>query len=79
MEISANSDFLYIDKVSDVELLDNSGSTSIADKICIEGQTYFMKQLRPELQHDNRYRNAFIKEYHTGRNIQSPFVVKYLD
>lgn len=79
MESSANSDFLYIDKVSDVELLDNSGSTSIAYKICIEGQTYFMKQLRPELQHDNRYRNAFIKEYHTGRNIQSPFVVKYLD
>ena len=76
---STNSDFIYIDNVSDIELLDDSGSTSIAYKICIEGRFYFMKQLRPELQHDKRYRDAFIKEFHTGRNIQNPYVVKYMD
>ena len=78
MDSSAISDFIYLDKVSDVEILNESGSTSIAYKMCIEGQTFFIKQLRPELQHDVRYRNAFIKEYHTGRSIQNPYVVKYL-
>lgn len=74
-----NSDFIYINKVSDIELLDDSGSTSVAYKICIDGRYYFMKQLRTELQHDKRYRDAFIKEYHTGRSIQNPHVVKYID
>ena len=44
---STNSYFIYIDNVSDIELLDDSGSTFIAYKICIEGRFYFMKQLRP--------------------------------
>lgn len=76
---STNSYFIHIDNVSEIELLDDSGSTSIAYKICIDGRFYFMKQLRPELQHDKRYRDAFIKEFHTGSNIQNPYVVKYLD
>ena len=73
------SDFIFTDNVGDIELLDSSGSTSIAYKICIEGHSYFMKQLRPELRNDKRYRDAFIKEYHTGCSIQNPYVVKYLE
>ena len=38
-----------------------------------------MKQLRPELQQEKRYRDAFIKEFYTGRSIESPYVVKYID
>lgn len=76
---STNSDFLYIDNVSDIELLDDSGSTSLAYKLCIDGRAYFMKQLRPELQNDKHCREAFIKEYHSGCGIKSPYVVKYID
>lgn len=79
MDNSASSDFIYIDKVSDIELLNDSGSTSIAYKVCFEGRLYFMKQLRPELQQEKRYRDAFIKEFYTGRSIESPYVVKYID
>lgn len=79
MDNSASSDFIYIDKVSGIELLDDSGSTSIAYKVCFEGRLYFMKQLRPELQQEKRYRDAFIKEFYTGRSIESPYVVKYID
>lgn len=74
-----NSDFLYIDNVSDIELLDDSGSTSLAYKLCIDGRSYFMKQLRPERQNEKRYRDAFIKEYHTGCSIHNPYVVEYID
>ena len=79
VEDTENSEFIYIKNVSDMELLDDSGSTSLAYKLCIDGRVYFMKQLRPELQYERRYREAFIKEYNTGRGIENPHVVKYLD
>lgn len=37
----------------------------------------FIKQLRPELVASSKYRNAFIKEYHVGRKLQSDYFPAY--
>ena len=53
------------------------GSTSNAYIVRIEGKEHFMKQLRPELKDDWRYRSAYQKEYEVGRGISSEYIVKY--
>lgn len=74
-----SSDFIIKGKTADIEMLDFFGRTSIAYKTNIEGQTCFIKKLRPELRNDKRCRDLFYKEYNTGKRICSPYVVKYLD
>ena len=39
---------------------------------------YFIKQLRPELAANQRLRDCFIKEYHLGRLINSPYFPRYV-
>lgn len=60
-----------------IEILDTDSSTAFTYRRSIGGRLYFMKKLRPELYNDPRYRNAFFKEYDTGKNIISPYIVEY--
>ncbi len=53
------------------------GATSYSYLVRIEGKEHFMKQLRPELKDDWRYRSAYQKEYEVGRSIASEYIVKY--
>lgn len=62
-----------------IEILDTDSSTAFTYRRSIGGKLYFMKKLRPELYNDPRYRNAFFKEYETGKNITSPHIVEYCD
>lgn len=49
------------------------GATSYSFLVRIEGKEHFMKQLRPELKDDSRYRSAYQKEYEVGRSIASEY------
>ena len=53
------------------------GATSYSFLVRIEGKEHFMKQLRPELKDDWRYRSAYQKEYEVGRSIASEYIVRY--
>lgn len=53
------------------------GATSYSYIVRIEGKEHFMKQLRPELKDDWRYRSAYQKEYEVGRSITSEHIVNY--
>ena len=77
--MSNSSDFITKSEAFDVEILEQCGATSLTYKIQLNGQTCFMKKLRPELRNDNRYRELFYKEYNTGKDIYSPYIVRYLD
>ena len=67
--MSNSSDFITKSEAFDVEILEQCGATSLTYKIQLNGQTCFMKKLRPELRNDNRYRELFYKEYNTGKCI----------
>ena len=58
-------------------LIGDDGATSLSYRVCHDGRLYFMKQLRPELKDDWRYRSAYQKEYEVGRSIASEYIVKY--
>ena len=79
MEYNESSQFINKEVKDKVEILDQCGTTSLAYKTNLNGQCCFIKRLRPELCNDKRYRELFHKEYHTGKKIDSPYVVKYLD
>ncbi len=66
-------------EVSNIVQLDQCGATSLTYKIQKNGQTLFMKKLRPELSGDKRYRDLFYKEYNTGKTIHNPYIVKYIE
>lgn len=66
-------------EVSNIVQLDKCGATSLTYKIQKNGQTLFMKKLRPELNGDKRYRDLFYKEYNTGKTIHNPYIVKYIE
>ena len=57
--------------------LNRKGATSNVYIVRIDGKEYFMKQLRPELKDDWRYRSAYRKEYEVGHGIDSKYIVKY--
>ena len=57
--------------------LNRRGATSNVYIVRIDGKEYFMKQLRPELKDDWRYRSAYRKEYEVGHGIDSKYIVKY--
>lgn len=57
--------------------LDARGATSYSYLVRIDGKEHFMKQLRPELKDDWRYRSAYQKEYEVGRSIASEYIVRY--
>ena len=78
METELTSDFITCSIRTDIEQLDFYGTTSLAYKTHINGQTFFIKKLRPELRNDERYRHLFYKEFNTGKKIHSPYIVKYL-
>lgn len=79
--MSISSDFIektnYIR--TDARMLDACGSTSLAYKTIIKGQTCFIKKLRPEFCKEERYRTLFYKEYYTGKKVDSPYIIRYLD
>ena len=79
MIIDNYSGFISSNTKADIEQLEQSGTTSLAYKIKLNGQVCFMKRLRPELRNDQRVRELFYKEYNTGKKIDCPHVVKYLD
>lgn len=66
-------------EVCNIVQLDQCGATSLTYKIQKNGQTLFMKKLRPELSGDKRYRDLFYKEYNTGKTIHNPYIVKYIE
>ena len=46
-----------------VEPLDSQGGTSRAYLVCVNGQQFFMKQLKAEYVSNPRYRVMFMKEF----------------
>lgn len=62
MENGEVSGFISIKSNDNLEILDNGGATSMTYKLRMDGRTYFVKQLRPELRNDARYREIFTKE-----------------
>ncbi|MBO5699330.1 MAG: leucine-rich repeat protein [Bacteroidaceae bacterium] len=75
-----NSEFLSTkEKFDNIELLDRCGATSLAYKVRLNRQLFFMKKLRPEFLHDEKYRSSFYKEFNTGKIINNPYVVEYVD
>lgn len=66
-------------EIRNIEPLHQCGATSQTYKIQENGQTLFMKKLRPELNSDKRYRDLFYKEYNAGKIIHSPYIAKYID
>ena len=79
MENCQSSDFIDIRQYSETRMPYQSGTTSLAYKSYINGRSCFIKRLRPEFSHDKRYRELFYKEFNTGKNIRSPYIVEYLD
>ena len=79
MEQEYSSDFIPTNSdIGNIEILDRCGTTSLAYKASIDGQQYFIKRLRPELCSKECYRSLFYKEYNTGKNINNPYIVKYI-
>lgn len=56
----------------------SEGSTCIAYKVEDSMHTYCMKRLRPELAHEELYRQVFRKEYELGRHLSSPYLPRYV-
>lgn len=66
------------DEVFDrVEPLDTQGGTSRAYLVCVNGQQFFMKQLKAEYVSNPRYRVMFMKEFCKGHEINHPHIVSY--
>ena len=77
-QISVESSCIISKKqAEEIKPLDVKGSTSNAYVVRVEGKDYFMKQLRPELKNDWRYRSAYQKEFEVGRRLSSEYIVKY--
>lgn len=53
------------------------GSTCIGTRVTIDGQTYFKKQLRPELANEEAYHYAFKKEFEVGHQFESTILPHY--
>ena len=79
MGFDDSSDFIGKTATARTESLEQCGTTSLAYRISVNGQQFFVKKLRPELRRDERYRDLFYKEFNTGRSIDSPYIVKYLE
>ena len=75
--IESKSYVLSNKSAEEVIPLGAKGATSYSYIVRIEGKEHFMKQLRPELKDDWRYRSAYQKEYEVGRSIASEYIVKY--
>ena len=75
--IESKSYVLSNKSAEEVIPLGAKGATSYSYLVRIEGKEHFMKQLRPELKDDWRYRSAYQKEYEVGRSIASEYIVKY--
>ena len=60
-----------------IELLANHGGTSNSYLVCINGQQFFMKQLKAEYVSNPRYRVMFMKEFCKGEEINHPHIVRY--
>lgn len=77
LQEGSNSYALSDKDAEKIKRLDVTGATSNSYIVRIEGREYFMKQLRPELKDDWRYRSAYQKEYEVGRSINDKYIVKY--
>ena len=64
-------------ETEEIKPLGTKGATSCSYRVRIGGKEHFMKQLRPELKDDWRYRSAYQKEYEVGRKINNPYIVRY--
>lgn len=70
-----SSEFIKIsNKNSDIRCKQGK---SITTTVVIEGKKYFKKQLKDGHQNDLRHRMAIYKEFDVGRQIDSPYIVKY--
>lgn len=73
-----SSDFMDdVQGANMVEPLSSIGATSLSYRVNIDGKSYFMKQLRPDLCDDLRFKAIFQKEYEVGISIDSEYIVKY--
>lgn len=57
--------------------IDAAGGTSQPFIARIKGREFFMKRLKPELQDNEAFRNLFRKEFYLGKELNSPYIVKY--
>lgn len=62
-----------------VRPLDITGGTSEMFLVTDCGKTMLMKRLRPELMSNPYYHDLYSKEYEVGSQLDSPFIVKYID
>ena len=66
--------------MSEMEQLDEfCGSTCLLFLVRTGGRRLLLKRLKPELAGDPRLVEAFRKEYETGRRLQHPNLVEYLE
>lgn len=79
VEISRGSGFCAVtdNEIEGLKPIEAGGATSNSYLVRIKGKEFFMKQLRPELKDDWRYRSAYQKEYEVGRSISNEYIVKY--
>ena len=73
----ANSVVLGNSNAQEVTPLNRKGATSNVYIVRIDGKEHFMKQLRPQLKDDWRYRSVYRKEFEVGHSINSEYIVKY--
>ena len=73
----ANSVVLGNSNAQEVIPLNRKGATSNVYIVRIDGKEHFMKQLRPQLKDDWRYRSVYRKEFEVGHSINSEYIVKY--
>lgn len=57
--------------------IDAAGGTSQPFIARIKGREFFMKRLKPELRNNESFRNLFRKEFDLGKELNSPYIVKY--
>ncbi len=80
MTESSESSFIPVDQPSEYEevRLDIESRTQTYYKVYIDGHYYFKKALRPEYLHKEYYREMMRKEYELGSQLQSGYVVRYV-
>lgn len=79
MEESAFEDTVSSTEFGDIMVISSNGATSRCQIVRKHGRRMFMKHIRPELKSNKRYREAFVKEFEIGFNIEHPNIVRFYD
>lgn len=79
MEESAFENTDSSEQFGEITLISSKGATSRCKTVRKHGKRMFMKHIRPELKGNRKYREAFIKEFEIGFNLEHPNIVRYYE